>query len=223
MAGTGEFHEWDAPLPPSTYMELRHAATDRATVVVVPERRFLAVDGIGQPGAAGYESAATMLRAAAVTLRARIARNRYDTGRIGVLECIWWPRDDVDAGDIPHAFSDRSTWHWRQLVAIPDRASEDDAADAVTAASERAAWSDQLVHVVGMREGRVAQILHVGSAATEPATLRRLYQLTVEAGFSPSRAVHELRLADEREVTRERARAILRVRVEPLAAVIAGR
>ena len=47
----------------SSPMELRHASTERPLFVIVPERRFLAIDGIGRPGAEDFRQAKAALRA----------------------------------------------------------------------------------------------------------------------------------------------------------------
>jgi hypothetical protein len=196
-------------------MELRHASTERLTLVVVPERRFLAIDGAGRPSAADFSVASTMLRAAAIVLRARSARGRLPADRIGVLECRWWTLPAPPLDELARAFADRTRWHWQQLIAVSDRVADDECEMAVDEAARRAGWPVRLVRLVRLTEGPCAQMLHVGGAASESVTLTRLLASLAGAGLRPSGPVHELRVADDREVPRERARAILRVPIEP--------
>jgi hypothetical protein len=207
-------------LPPSTYMELRHASTDRLTLVVVPERRFLAIDGVGRPSAADFSVATTMLRAAAVVLRARSSRGRLPADRIGVLECRWWTVPPPPLDKLPQAFADRTGWHWQQLIAVSDSVSDDDCETAIDEAASRAGWPARLVRLVRTTEGQCAQMLHVGGTASESLTLNRLLAALAEAGLRPRDAIHELRVADDRDVPRERARSILRLPIEPVAVVL---
>jgi hypothetical protein len=204
--------------PASTFMELRHASTERLTIVVVPERRFFAIDGAGRPTAADFALATTMLRAAASVLRSRTARQRLQADRIGVVECRWWTQQRLPVEEWPRAFADRTTWHWQQLIAVPDRVSDRECEEAVDDAARRAGWPAGLVRLVRVIEGRAAQMLHVGEASTQAQTLRRLVAALPEAGLRPYGPIHELRLADDRDVPRERARSIIRLAVEPVLA-----
>ena len=54
-------------LTSSSFMELRHASTDHPIHVVVPERRFFAIDGIGAPATIEYALAGAILRGVAQT------------------------------------------------------------------------------------------------------------------------------------------------------------
>ena len=90
----------------STFLELRHASTARAIFVVVPERRFLAVDGIGEPGAADFQFATTALHSVADTVLQRLRRSGIATAtRAGVAECLWWPAQPLSSGELPAAFA----------------------------------------------------------------------------------------------------------------------
>ena len=47
----------------SNFLELRHASTDHALFVVVPERRnFFAIDGVGEPDGSDFRLATSVLR-----------------------------------------------------------------------------------------------------------------------------------------------------------------
>ena len=53
----------------SDRLDLRHAATDRALIVVVPERQLFAIDGVGSPGGADYRLATATLRSVTAAVR----------------------------------------------------------------------------------------------------------------------------------------------------------
>ena len=42
-------------VPSTAFVERRHASTDHAVFVVVPWRRFFAIDGVGGPMSADYD------------------------------------------------------------------------------------------------------------------------------------------------------------------------
>jgi hypothetical protein len=196
--------------PPSSFLELRHASTDHAIFVVVPERRFIAIDGVGEPGGADFRMATVALRTVMELLLARLRREGVATGtRQGVVECVWWPAGPVPDGDLAAAFADRSAWYWRQLIELPDRATDGQAQAAIDEA-RGAAGRDVAVRVVTFAEGLAAQLLHVGGHSEEPDCVRRLHAAIAEAGLHPSGYLHTLLLADPDQVPAGRGREIVR-------------
>lgn len=203
------------PEPPAATLELRHAATDRALIVEVPTRRFLAIDGVGPPDAADFQHAAATLREVAETLRARLARERGVQTRVGVLECAWWIHPELPPDETAEAFVERSAWHWQLMIEIPGVASDDDVRAAIDRTRSRAGRTSPLVRTIEIREGLAAQILHVGGPAGEPDSVRKLYRAIAESGLRPRGHLHQILLVDPRQVPEHRARSILRLPVEP--------
>jgi hypothetical protein len=203
-------------------MDLRHAATDRATFVVVGPRRFFAIDGIGSPASAEFRFALEPLRDITQRVRARVLARLSEAERLDVLtaipECLWWHRELAAPDDLLAALDDRSAWHWRQMMELPHRATEAEAEEAIRDAASAAGRASPLVRLVAMHEGRVAQILHRGRSATIGDALRRLYAAIAADGSTPGRTIHELRVADERLVPADRAHLIVRVALDSTAA-----
>lgn len=201
-------------------LDLRHAATDHASFVVVGPRRFFAIDGLGPPTSAEFRFALEPLRSIAERVRARVvarlppdARDRVPPA---IPECLWWHREAAAPDDLVRGVADRRTWEWRQLVEIPGPSTETETADAIESVSRSAGRAAPLVRIVELTEGRAAQMLHVGGSATIGATLAPLYRAIAAEGETPGRTIHELRTADERLVPVERAHLILRVPLEPV-------
>jgi hypothetical protein len=204
----------------ASLLDLRHAATDHASFVVVGPRRFFAIDGLGPPTSAEFRFALDPLRSIAERVRSRVlarlpaeARDRVPAA---IPECLWWNRDLAAPDDLVRGIEDRRTWEWRQLVEIPAGSSETDTAEAIDAVSRSAGRAAPLVRIVELTEGRAAQMLHIGGSATIGATLARLYGAIAAGGETPGRTIHELRTADERLVPVERAHLIVRVPLEPV-------
>jgi hypothetical protein len=198
----------------SDSLELRHAATDRATIVRVPERRLIAVDGVGSPVSAGFRLATSSLRTAAENLRAALHRSRRLETRVGIVECAWWIHPEVEAAAMADAFVDRTTWHWQQMIEVPEQATDAEVEAAIDLTRQSAGRELPLIRTISFAEGRAAQILHLGGAATEVDAVRRLYAVVAEAGLRPRGHLHELYLADPEHVPQGRARAILRLPIE---------
>ena len=85
---------------PSDRFELRHAATDRATIVVVPERRMFAIDGLGDPRLPAFVLASESLRAVEERLRAHVQKATGRKIAPAVLECAWWTHPEPPSQDL---------------------------------------------------------------------------------------------------------------------------
>ena len=199
---------------PSDILELRHASTDHATIVVVPERRMLAIDGVGGPAASDYRFATATLRTAADILRARVAKMAGVETRVAVVECAWWVHPEPEPDEMAAAFSDRSAWHWQQMIEVPAAATNEDALAAIDETRRRAGRAAPLVRLVPFAEGRSAQILHAGGPASEAGSVAKLYHAVEMAGLRPRGHLHEIHLADPGRVPADRARTILRLPIE---------
>ncbi|NJD27038.1 MAG: hypothetical protein FIA92_01935 [Chloroflexi bacterium] len=206
-------HHERLPDTPSSRFELRHAASDRPMLVTVGERVLYAIDGLGPPAGSDYHLAGDVLRRIASTLIGRLGRSQRPGSRLPVLETLWWTEPSTDWTRLPETFDDRSDWHWRQLIEIPDEASQLAIDDAIATVQQEARRAQPLVRVVRFREGRAAQVLHVGGAATARASLRLLVDAIQALGLVAVGPVHELHLAHERDVPAGSARAIIRLPV----------
>ncbi len=198
---------------PSDLFERRHAATDRASIVVVPDRRMLAIDGVGSPTAAGHRLATDTLRTAAEILRVMLVRTRRLDTRIGVVECAWWTHPEPAPDEMAARFADRSAWHWQVMIEIPDKATDEEAMAAIDETRRRAGRAAPLVRLIRFAEGRSAQILHAGGPATEAEAVAKLHAAIHAAGLRSHGHLHELHLADPGRVPESRARTILRLPV----------
>jgi hypothetical protein len=195
----------------STY-ELRHAATDRATIVVVPKRRLFAIDGVGEPTSATYRLASETLRDVSEAMRHRLrAAGCTDPGRLAI-ETAWWTHPELPPAQMADAFRDRAAWHWQQLVEVPPRASDADA-DAAIDETRGAGREVPLVRVVEIVEGRSAQILNLGADA-EADSVRRLAAEIAASGLRPHGHLHQIFVSDPDVVGRAKARSILRLPIE---------
>lgn len=199
----------------SALLELRHASTDRANVVVVPERRLFAIDGVGGPHAADFRLASDVLRAAAENLRIVLRRDRGIDTHVGVIEVAWWIHPEPTPSEMVEAFRDRAKWHWQQMIEVPERASDADADAAIDRTREQAGREIPLLRVIHFTEGRAAQILHVAGPADESDSIARLYDAVAALGLSVRGHLHQIVVADPDRVPEGRGRSIFRLPIEP--------
>jgi hypothetical protein len=195
----------------SSFLELRHASTDHPIFVVVPERRFYAIDGVGEPAAADFRLATSALQIVVEILLRRLRQAGIVTPTHSrVAECAWWPPNPLSPAELLVAFGDRSTWHWRQLLELPSRATESDAVEAIDEARRDAGRGVALVRRLDLTEGSAAQMLHIGPRGTEPLTVRRLFEAIADAGLQPAGPLYTLTFADPEVAAHGLGRSIIR-------------
>ncbi len=198
--------------------ELLHAATDRVNVVEVPDRRMLAIDGLGRPGGIAFQEAVDALYAAAYSI---VFCKRRELGqaaarlRVGPLEGLWWTEDEA-SGEVPGRIEDRHAWHWRLMIAVPGEATDEEIERAVAEAARSGRRRAGLgrIRVTRFSEGQCAQILHVGAYEQEYSTIARLRAGCEALGLRPVGRHHEIYLGDPRRTSPDRWRTILRHPVE---------
>lgn len=178
------------------------------SLVDVPELTYLAVDGRGDPNTSpAYAAAVEALYAVAYTLK---FATRQDTGRdfvVGPLEGLWWHED-------PTVFTARAkeSWNWTMLLHLPDWVTADQLDDARTAATAKKKLpAIAEVRRLTLREGRCAQVLHVGSYDDEGPVLATLHDEFLPAnGLREAGDHHEVYLGDPRRTEPARLRTVLR-------------
>ncbi|MBC9733478.1 GyrI-like domain-containing protein [Nocardioides marmotae] len=182
----------------------------------LPPRRYLAVDGHGDPNTAPeYAAALGALYPAAYAVKA-LARAELDRDHVvPPLEALWWA-DDMERFTTAR---DKSQWSWTVLLLVPDWVPDElvsRALERVGRKRPRPAALDA-VRLLGLAEGRCVQTLHVGPYDDEGPVLARLHDEVVpEAGMRPTGKHHEIYLSDPRRVEPARLRTILRQPVEPV-------
>lgn len=191
-----------------------YAPRNRAWALVdVPEQRFLAVDGTGNPNTApAYARAVEALYGVGYALKFAAKPTGGDFV-VGPLEGLWWADD-------PGVFTARAkdAWNWTMLVTIPPWITEEmvDEARAGTLAKKGNPAIAEL-RVLTLHEGRSAQVLHLGSYDDETPVLAELHGDYLDAhALRPSGHHHEVYLTDPRRTAADKLRTVLRQPVEPL-------
>ncbi|RSD11488.1 GyrI-like domain-containing protein [Amycolatopsis eburnea] len=171
----------------------------------VPEQRFLAIDGRGNPNTAeAYRTAVEALYAFAYTIK-MTAKSRGEDFVVGPLEGLWWADDYA-------AFTVRAkdSWQWTMLIAQPPWIGED-AVEEARETVRRKKKIDAPVRLEKLHEGRCAQALHIGSYDDEGPLLARLHdEFLTRQGLEPAGLHHEVYLGDPRRVAPEKLKTVLR-------------
>ena len=181
-------------------------------LVDVPEQRFIAVDGRGDPNtSAEYANAVEALYSVAYTIKFASKREGRDFV-VAPLEGLWWADD-------PEVFTARAkdSWHWRMLISQPDWITEETIAEAKEVVSAK----KDLPAIAGLRrevlhEGVSAQVLHIGPYDDEGPVLARLHHEWLQAnGLRMTGLHHEVYVGDPRRTEPAKLRTVLRQPVRP--------
>ncbi len=215
---TAMFPDAAVPSPP---LELLHASTDHAIYVVVPERRFLAIGGMGGPTGSDFALAGAALHLASDLLGRRLRGGGVLVPvRVAALECLWAPPQPLPPDELPAAFADRSRWTWRQAIELPDAASGADIDAAIDEGRQRAGRDVALIRELVLVEGLSAQVLHMGPADEERDSVAKLYRGIDERGLLPDGWLHTVALSGGGSAARRRV--LIRQPVAHPPAPIAG-
>ncbi|MBU5422431.1 GyrI-like domain-containing protein [Cellulomonas hominis] len=202
--------KWDAKKDLDSY----RAPGGRFRVVEVPELRYLAVDGHGDPNTApAFAEAIAALQPVSWTLKLA-SKERGRDYVVPPLEGLWWARHAA----VFTTARDKSAWDWTLLMLVPewlDAADVDAALAQVRDRSAPARLDD--VRLETLAEGLAVQTLHVGSFDDEAETIARMHDEFLPAhGLRPTGRHHEIYLSDFRRVAPERRRTVVR---QPVARV----
>lgn len=191
----------------------------RPEVVRVPEMRFVAVQGAGDPNEEGgeYKKAIEMLYAMAYTIKmSKMGTHKmegYFDFVVPPLEGLWW-QEGVDGFD----YGNKSATQWVSLIRIPDFVTEEEFEWAKAEAARKKGLNLEKVRYWVMEEGLCIQCLHVGPYDDEPATMALMEQFATEEGYaedhSDERRHHEIYLSDPRKTQPEKLKTVLRMPVK---------
>jgi hypothetical protein len=197
-----------------------YSAARRPGLVEVPELAFLMIDGHGDPNRAPeYAQAVEAIYTVAYTAKFIVKRS-LDGIDVAVmpLEGLWWTPDYST-----FTTDDRSAWDWTMMIAQPEQVTPEVVEQArAKAAGRKALAAIDRVRRETFREGRAAQVMHIGPYAAEGPTIQSLHAFIAENGYERAGKHHEIYLRDPRRSAPEKMRTIVRQPVTPAPTMPAG-
>jgi hypothetical protein len=186
-------------------------------LVDVPDLGYLMIDGKGAPDE-GAEYATTDFQKAFGALFPVLYTMKFRLKRDGLimpilpLEALWFNGEN-EAFDMSVA---PEKWGWRVMVAVSDDVTPLVFDEAVAEVRRKKGDSDQLARLryERWREGRCAQVMHVGPYSEERPTIERLYAFIADHGLKRRGAHHEIYLGDPRRADPSKLKTALRQPVE---------
>lgn len=183
------------------------ARVEAPTLVDVPERPFLMIDGEGTPGVApAYVAAVEALYPLAYGIRAAIKKATGDGYTVLPLEGLWW------ADDMEVFRADRKDeWKWTLMIGLPDVATAEMAEvvlPEVTRKKNLVAGNN--VRFERFAEGKCAQVMHIGPYSAEEPTIDLLHEFIASSDLKLRGLHHEIYLGDPRKAAPEKLKTIIR-------------
>lgn len=192
-------------------------------IVEVPEMRFLAVGGKGNPNEpeGEYQAAMSLLYGVAFTIKmSKMGDHRIDGYFDYVVPPLegFWEQDGGGAID----YDNKAAFRWTSVLRLPDFVTRADLAWAVETASQKKKLDCTAAEFLTVDEGLCVQLLHLGPFNEEPASVARMDRYLAEHGYEndweSDRLHHEIYLSDARRVPPENWRTVIRHPIRPAGA-----
>lgn len=188
---------------------------NKPSIVEIPQMRYLAVRGDGDPNAddSDYKKTIGLLYAIAFTIKmspkAGHQMDGYFDYVVPPLEGFWWQ----DGGGIID-YSRKKDFHFISVIRLPDFVTREEFDWAIAEATRKKKTDFSRVEFLTYEEGMCVQCMHIGPYDNEPATIARMEAFAAEQGYTPDindlRLHHEIYLSDARRVAPEKLKTVIR-------------
>ena len=181
------------------------ASASKPAFLDIPAMNALMVDGQGSPEAPAYQEAVGSLYSIAYTLKFAFKKDKAIDYPVMALESLWW------ADDISDFMEGRTqNWKWTALIILPDVVTKKDARRPPRPESQSEIPRFPEVRFEKLKEGKAAQIMHVGPYSEVGRTIGRLHAFIEESGYKLRGKHHEIYMSDLRRAAPEKLKTIIR-------------
>ena len=185
-------------------------------IVEIPEMRFVAVRGSGNPNEEGgaYQHALQLLYGIAYTIKMSRKGDHQMEGYfdfvVPPLEGLWW-QDGSAALDL----ANKAGFHWISMIRLPDFVTREKFDWAVAEATRKQSLAFSPVEFFSYAEGLCVQCMHLGTYEAEGPTIAAMEALVEGEGYVPdcgeARFHHEIYLSDARKTAPEKRKTVIRL------------
>lgn len=191
----------------SKYKELYAPSAKKFVIVDIPAFNFLMIDGHGDPNISKeYQAAVEALYTVSYTLKFALKKEGGPAYKVPPLEGLWWADDMSNFAGLP-----KSAWKWTMMIAQPDFIKASQIKKTIAEAGKKKANPGlQKLRFGKYKEGKAAQILHIGPYSAEAPTIARMHAFIVEQGYKLRGKHHEVYLGDPRRTAPAKLRTVLR-------------
>jgi len=186
-------------------------SSKEVTQVDVPEMQFLMIDGIGSPGdSKEYQDALAVLYPIAFKTKF-LSKKKGKDYVVPPLEGLWWAdnMDDFTKGE-------RNKWKWTMMIMQPDWITQDMINEAIKVTKDKKPELSELLPKLRLeqyKEGRAAQIMHIGPYSEEEPTIQKMHNFIKKVGGSfdgHKKKHHEIYLSDPRRANPATMKTVIR-------------
>ena len=177
----------------------------------VPEMQFLMIDGIGSPGdSQEYQDALAVLYPVAFRTKF-LSKTKGKDYVVPPLEGLWWADDMTDFTE-----GKRDKWKWTMMIMQPDWITQDMINKAKAIIKEKKPELFSLLPNVRLekyKEGKVAQIMHIGPYSEEGPTVQKVHDFIQKEGGKfdgHNNKHHEIYLSDPRKANPATMKTVIR-------------
>lgn len=186
------------------------------SIVTVPEMKFIAVRGSGDPNtSAEYKQAMEILYGLSFTIKMSKMNGSQPDGYfeyvVPPLEGFWSVNDGIFDG---LNITDKSKFNWISVIRQPDFVTESVFEQARAEAEKKKKTDMSKAEFITVSEGLCVQSMHIGSYDSEPSTILKMREFAEKNGYSEdlsdTRLHHEIYLSDPRRCATERLKTVIR-------------
>jgi hypothetical protein len=195
------------------FKELYTPPSKNVVLVDVRKFNFLMIDGVGDPNTAQeYQDALAALYAVAYTLKFTFKLKIKPAIDYPVmpLEGLWWVKD-VETFTMEQLMGRRDEWQWTMMIMQPDCVTRAHVKQAIAQAKEKKDLPALAkIRFESFREGKCAQLMHIGPYSAEKPNIERLHAFITESGHKLLGKHHEIYFGDPRRTKPEKLKTVLR-------------
>ena len=194
-----------------TMKEFYQPNSKEVVLVDIPEMKFLMIDGIGSPGdSKEYQDALAVLYPIAFKTKF-LSKAKGKDYVVPPLEGLWWADNMNDFTE-----GNRNKWKWTMMIMIPEWISLDMINEAILKTREKKPELSELLPKLRLekyKEGKAAQIMHVGPYSEEGPTVQKVHDFILKEGGKLDGLKtkhHEIYLSDPRKVNPATMKTVIR-------------
>lgn len=191
----------------SRLKELYHPPQNSFTLIDIPDVRYMAIDGYGDPQQTGIKSAMQWLWSIAHFMLPIAKQHLGKNFSYPPIECLFW-------ADEPEDFMNKnqSKWHWRAMVVLANFFTPAMFAKAVSQAeSKNKATAPDSLRIIELSEGKSVQIMHIGDYQQIATICGEIYQNYLPQNkLKPNGYYHEIYLNDPNRTAPEKRKVVIR-------------
>lgn len=190
-----------------------YSAKNNPEILYIEKTNYISITGTGDPSGKDFSEKIQALytTAYAVKFILKALNNDFVVPKLDAL----WSFDnekykEISMDEAPLKIP-RSEWNYRIMIRMPDFVTKEQTVKAIDiAVNKKQIELAKAIEFYEMTEGKVLQILHLGSFENEPKTLKKIQDFTTENNLLKNGLHHEIYLSDFRKTSPEKLRTILR-------------